>query len=273
MGLLNLNNNNVVSPAVRTYKWAAGLLNKDDEKYKFADRLSYYQKNEDGEGGEEITAQLEEFAVLGIGFGVTGVRNVGGKYHSIYSTAEVNYNTKWNNVMSKIVKVMESSEDSKETLFYGPLSHAVGAKSQNIEAQVPDAKMAISLYIWNYKTEQIERILAKGSVSSVVREMLFGQNEYKGLSIDDYVWSLSGEEKRKTGSVTYFVPKFTVVKKLEEKDMEEFKPQFEEVQNYLNIREKSVADDYEEVDVAPQEEVATEAPAEEDPIDLSDLPF
>ena len=55
--------------------------------------------------------------------------------------------------------------------------------------------------------------------------------------------------------------------------MEDFKPQFEEVQNYLNIREKSVADDYEEAEVTTQEEVTTEAPAEEDPIDLSDLPF
>lgn len=271
MDLLGFNNNNIANPAVRNYQWKGGLLNKQEEKIKFEERLEYYQKNEDGTGETKI-GSLKEFAILGLGFGVTGVRSLGNnKYASIYSNGEILYNGKWGETMAKPVVVMESTSDSKKQLYHGSLINAIGNQKQGIAAQVEGAKSAISVYLYNFETKQVERLITSGSSAGAIRDMLFNNEPYKNIKMGAMVWSLSGESKEKTGSVTFFKPVFSPVRELNEKDGEVLLPLVDEVREYVLARESAMKTSFEEV-VSEATEIVESGEAD-DTIDLSDIPF
>lgn len=257
------------NPSQRNYNWKGGVLSKG-ETLKFADRVVYYDK----EKQENITAKPFEFAVLGISFYITGLntekqgRNI--NYLNYFST-EVNYVGNWKETVNTPITVRNKN--------------GVVAENTTIDRalkELPNAKMGIRLYIWNYETNQIESFLTQGSSAGVVRDILFQNGQYKGYPINENVWKLSGEEKATSGATVFYKPVFTPIRNIDEagKDKKLVDPA-RNIQYYLNEVAKSVVNAIndgkekeklqEYLDKEPSMPDTTEVSGEE--VDLSDIPF
>lgn len=257
------------NPSNRNYKWKAGAVLNGKEA-SFADRMVYYDK----EKKVELTTKPFEFAVLGISFHITGTntekqgRNI--NYLDYFST-EVNYVGNWKETVNTPITVRNRN--------------GVVAENTTIKRaleELPNAKMGIRLYIWNYETNQIESILTKGTSAGVVRDILFQNDQYKGYPINENVWKISGEERATAGSSVFFKPVFTPIRNIDEagKDKKLVDPAHN-IQYYLNEVAKSVVNAIndgkekeklqEYLDKEPSMPDTTEVSGEE--VDLSDIPF
>lgn len=259
----------LTNPSNRNYSWKGGVLSHG-EKLSFADRVVYYDK----EKQENVKAKPFEFAVLGISFYITGLntekqgRNI--NYLNYFST-EVNYTGDWKKTVNAPITVRNKN--------------GVVAENTTIDRatkELPNAKMGIRLYIWNYETKQIESFLTQGSSSGVVRDILFQNKPYTGYPINENVWKLSGEEEATSGATVFFKPVFTPVRNIDEtgKDKALVNPA-RDIQYYLNEVAKSVVNAIndgkekeklqEYLDKEPSVPDTTEVSGEE--VDLSDIPF
>lgn len=259
----------LTNPSQRNYTWKGGVLSKG-EKLSFADRVVYYDK----EKQENVKAKPFEFAVLGISFYITGLntekqgRNV--NYLNYFST-EVNYVGNWKETVNAPITVRNKN--------------GVVAENTTINRalkELPNAKMGIRLYVWNYETKEIESFLTQGSSAGVVRDILFQNGQYKGYPINENVWKLSDEEEATSGATIFFKPVFTPVRNIDEngKDKALVAPA-KDIQYYLNEVAKSVVNAVndgkekeklqEYLDKEPSVPDTTEVSGEE--VDLSDIPF
>lgn len=259
----------LTNPSNRNYKWRAGAILGGKEA-SFADRIVYYDK----EKQVELKAKPFEFAVLGISFHITGTntekqgRNV--SYVSYFST-EVNYVGNWKETVNTPITVRNKN--------------GVVAENTTIKRaleELPNTKMGIRLYIWNYETNQVESILTQGSSAGVVRDILFQNKPYTGYPINENVWKIANEEKATNGSSVFFKPVFTPVRNIDEngKDKALVAPA-KDIQYYLNEVAKSVVNAVndgkekeklqEYLDKEPSVPDTTEVSGEE--VDLSDIPF
>lgn len=259
----------LTNPSNRNYKWKAGAVLGGKEA-SFADRMVYYDK----EKQVELTTKPFEFAVLGISFHITGTntekqgRNI--NYLDYFST-EVNYVGNWKETVNTPITVRNRN--------------GVVADNTTIKRaleELPNTKMGIRLYIWNYETKQVESILTKGTSAGVVRDILFQNKPYAGHPINENVWTIDKEEKATAGSSVFFKPVFTPVRNIDEagKDKALVNPA-RDIQYYLNEVAKSVVNAIndgkekeklqEYLDKEPSVPDTTEVSGEE--VDLSDIPF
>lgn len=259
----------LTNPSQRNYNWKGGVLSQG-KKLTFAQRVVYYDK----EKQENVFAKPFEFAVLGISFYITGLnterqgKNL--RYLNYFST-EVNYTGDWKKTVNTPITVR-----NKDGVVADNTTISRATK------ELPNAKMGIRLYIWNYETQQIESFLTQGSSSGVVRDILFQNDRYKGYPINQNVWKLSGEEEATTGSTVFYKPVFTPVRNIDEtgKDKALVDPAHN-IQYYLDEIAKSVVNAIndgkekeklqEYLDKEPSMPDTTEVSGEE--VDLSDIPF
>lgn len=259
----------LTNPSQRNYKWKAGAVLGGKEA-SFADRMVYYDK----EKQVELTTKPFEFAVLGISFHITGTNTEkqGRKVNYVsYFSTEVNYVGNWKETVNTPITVRNRN--------------GVVAENTTIKRaleELPNAKMGIRLYIWNYETNQIESILTKGTSAGVVRDILFQNDQYKGYPINENIWKISNEERATAGSSVFFKPVFTPVRNIDEtgKDKALVDPAHN-IQYYLNEVAKSVVNAIndgkekeklqEYLDKEPSMPDTTEVSGEE--VDLSDIPF
>lgn len=259
----------LTNPSNRSYKWRAGAV-LDGKEASFADRMVYYDKEKE----VELTTKPFEFAVLGISFYITGTitekqgRNT--SYVNYFST-EVNYIGNWKETVNTPITVRNKN--------------GVVADNTTIKRaleELPNTKMGIRLYIWNYETKQVESILTKGTSAGVVRDILFQNKPYNGYPINENVWKIDKEEKATAGSSVFFKPVFTPVRNIDEagKDKALVDPA-QSIQYYLNEVAKTVVNAVNDgkqkeelnnyLEQEPSVPDTTEVSNEE--IDLSDIPF
>lgn len=260
----------LTNPSNRSYKWRAGAV-LDGKEAIFADRMVYYDKEKE----VELPAKPFEFAVLGISFYITGTitekqgRNT--SYVNYFST-EVNYIGNWKETVNTPITVRNKN--------------GVVADNTTIKRaleELPNTKMGIRLYIWNYETKQVESILTKGTSAGVVRDILFQNKPYAGYPINENVWKIDKEEKATAGSSVFFKPVFTPVRNIDEagKDKALVDPA-QSIQYYLNEVAKSVVNAVNDgkqkeelnnyLEQEPSVPDTTEVSKDEE-IDLSDIPF
>ena len=258
------------NPSNRNYSWKGGVLSQG-KKLTFAERVVYYDK----EKQENVFAKPFEFAVLGISFYITGLnterqgKNV--RYLNYFST-EVNYTGDWKKTVNTPITVR-----NKEGVV------AENTTIDRATKELPNAKMGIRLYIWNYETKKIESFLTQGSSAGVIRDILFQNGQYKGYPINQNTWKLSGEEEATTGATMFYKPVFTPVRNIDEagKDKALVDPA-QSIQYYLNEVAKSVVNAVNDgkqkeelnnyLEQEPSVPDTTEVSKDEE-IDLSDIPF
>ena len=260
----------LTNPSNRNYSWKGGVVSKG-ETLKFADRVVYYDK----EKQENLTVKPFEFAVLGISFYITGLntekqgRNI--DYLNYFST-EVNYVGNWKETVNTPITVRNKNGVVAENTTIARATK-----------ELPNAKMGIRLYIWNYETKQVESFLTQGSSAGVVRDMLFQNKPYAGFPINENVWKLSGEEKVINGGTVFFKPVFTPVRNLDEAGKDkQLVAEAQSIQYYLNEVAKTVVNavndgkQKEELERYLENEPSvpdTTEVSKDDEIDLSDIPF
>lgn len=257
------------NPSQRNYKWKGGLL-LDGKKLTFANRVRHYDK----EKQEELAARPFEFAVLGISFYISGMnveRQGKSVRHLNYFSTEVNYTGDWKKTVNTPITVRnKDGVVSENTTIARALT------------ELPNTKMGIRVYIWNYETKQIESFLTVGSSAGVIRDILFQNDRYKGYPINQNTWKLSGEEEATVGSTMFYKPVFTPIRNIDENG--EDRPLVDlakDIQYYLDEVAKSVVNTIndgkekeklqEYLDKEPSMPDTTEVSGEE--VDLSDIPF
>lgn len=263
MGFLEFHNS-TPNPAQVYYRWSGGTkdveINGETLK-KLKGELVYFNGEE-----MEATELPFTFCVLNQTSSVTGFNPSGNIRY--YSNEIVSFD--------EPMKVTRRTDDGTEVVAEGIY--------QNIKGKLPEGcKFQTNLYIYNPKTDRIERINLKGSALSAWIE--FGQ---KNKGIYTHAVSMSVGEKKTVGSVDFLPPKFELGQEYTENDGEILKKQALILKDYLDAKRAAnlggnttvTGDDGEAIDQTPntyegeQSQETPEAPqAEDGGITLEDVPF